>query len=224
MAGSMETIASTSTTAAANLGQMVSTVSIVDTALDTLQDKAKTAIDTVKSVFSRGTQEMADSTQTNCQSMLASFTSAMSQMQSRGASAASSLAATFASTQLRFNSYIPLPHFYMSGSFNAQSRSVPYVGVSWYARAAEEGALFSSPTIIGVGDAREPELLLGENTLRNMIARASADGNSSQTAIEGKILEIMERIASGGIKLGTSGRELALEINSQINSNRRAFG
>ena len=75
----------------------------------------------------------------------------------------------FASTSFNFNTHIPLPHFYMSGNFNAQSRSVPTVGVQWYKRAAEEGARFTSPQIIGVGDARQPELLIGEEKLKDLV-------------------------------------------------------
>ena len=75
----------------------------------------------------------------------------------------------FASTSFRFNSYIPLPHFYLAGTFDARSGSVPSVGVSWYAKAAEQGARFTSPTIIGVGDATQPELLLGEDKLKELV-------------------------------------------------------
>ena len=75
----------------------------------------------------------------------------------------------FASTSFRFNSYIPLPHFYLAGVFDARSGSVPSVGVSWYAKAAEQGARFTSPTIIGVGDATQPELLLGEDKLKELV-------------------------------------------------------
>ena len=75
----------------------------------------------------------------------------------------------FASTAFRFNSYIPLPHFYLAGSFDARSGSVPSVGVSWYAKAAEQGARFTRPQIIGVGDARQPELLIGEEKLKELV-------------------------------------------------------
>lgn len=74
----------------------------------------------------------------------------------------------FAGTSFRFNSYIPLPHFSMSGSFDARTRRVPSVGVQWYRDAAEQGARFTQPTIIGVGDARQPEILIGEDKLREL--------------------------------------------------------
>ena len=57
----------------------------------------------------------------------------------------------------------------MSGSFNAENGTVPSVSVSWYAKAAEYGALFTSPQIIGVGDSSQPELLLGEDKLKELL-------------------------------------------------------
>lgn len=65
---------------------------------------------------------------------------------------------------------IALPHFSISGSFSLMPPSIPTISVSWYAKAAEEGALFDKPTIIGVGDAAQPEMLIGQDTLRNMIS------------------------------------------------------
>ena len=58
---------------------------------------------------------------------------------------------------------------------------VPKINVEWYRRAATMGALFDSPTIIGVGDAAQPELLIGEDTLFNAIRQAVGDGGYNQT-------------------------------------------
>lgn len=82
---------------------------------------------------------------------------------------------TFANTRLSFNQRIKLPHFSMSGSFDAKSGRVPSVNVSWYKDAATQGARFSSPTIIGVGDATQPELLIGETTLFQQIREATGE-------------------------------------------------
>jgi len=87
------------------------------------------------------------------------------------------LANTFKTTKLEFNTKIALPHFKMNGKFDAKSGSVPTVGVSWYAKAAERGALFSSPQLIGVGDSSQPEMLLGENTLYDNIREAVSQNN-----------------------------------------------
>lgn len=87
------------------------------------------------------------------------------------------LATAFQKTKLEFNTDIKLPHFKMSGKFDAQSGSVPSVGVSWYAQAAERGAIFSSPQLIGVGDSSQPEMLLGERTLYDNIREAVSQNN-----------------------------------------------
>lgn len=58
-----------------------------------------------------------------------------------------------------------LPHFSMSGSFDAQTGSVPSVNVSWYAK----GGVFSSPSVVGVGEAgREAVVPLKPSVLRGI--------------------------------------------------------
>jgi hypothetical protein len=74
---------------------------------------------------------------------------------------------------------VKTPKFEVEGSWgfddSGNVSTVPTIKVSWYKRAAEMGALFDSPTIIGVGDANQPEMLIGEDTLYNSIRRAVAE-------------------------------------------------
>lgn len=68
--------------------------------------------------------------------------------------------------RLRFPSidipHIPLPHFTLSGSFNPLKGKIPSVGINWYAK----GGLFSSPSVIGVGEAGDEAVLpLKDNVL-----------------------------------------------------------
>lgn len=72
---------------------------------------------------------------------------------------------------------IKLPHFSIQGSFSLSPPSVPHLAIDWYAKAATQGAIFNSPTIIGVGDASQPEMLIGQDTLRDMIGDAVGDQN-----------------------------------------------
>ena len=65
----------------------------------------------------------------------------------------------------------------MSGSFNAKEMKVPSVSVAWYARAAEMGALFTTPQIIGVGDSPQPELLLGVDKLKELVGDGTTVNN-----------------------------------------------
>lgn len=77
------------------------------------------------------------------------------------------------------------PKFSVSGKWEYDSEGnvtkAPRIDVEWYRRAATMGALFDSPTIIGVGDAAQPELLIGEDTLFNAIRQAVGDGGFNQT-------------------------------------------
>ena len=58
-----------------------------------------------------------------------------------------------------------LPHFSMSGSFDAQTGSVPSVHVNWY----KSGGVFSSPSVVGVGEAgREAVVPLKPSVLRGI--------------------------------------------------------
>ena len=75
----------------------------------------------------------------------------------------------FSSTSFSFYQHIDVPHFSMSGSFDAKSGTVPTISTVWYAKAAELGAIFKTPQIIGVGDASQPEILLGEEKLKELV-------------------------------------------------------
>ena len=48
--------------------------------------------------------------------------------------------------RFRFNQSMQLPHFSMSGDFDAKTKRVPTVSVRWYAK----GGILTSPTIFGV--------------------------------------------------------------------------
>lgn len=96
----------------------------------------------------------------------------------------------FANANLSFSRHIDLPHFSMSGSFNAQSGSVPSVGVSWYRKAMEHGMILDSPTIFGYSNGRflgggeaGSEAVVGTNSLLGMIRDAVADSSENGTLI-----------------------------------------
>ncbi len=117
------------------------------------------------------------SVESSFSTMESNISSSMANASSEVSSAISEIESAFANANLSFQQHIALPHFSMSGSFNAETGEVPSVSVSWYKKAAEEGALFADPTLIGVGDANQPELLIGENTLYEQIAKAVAESN-----------------------------------------------
>ncbi len=58
---------------------------------------------------------------------------------------------------------IKLPHFSISGSFNLNPPRVPKFGINWY----DQGGVFRSPAIIGVGEKR-PEFVGALDDLRDI--------------------------------------------------------
>lgn len=60
---------------------------------------------------------------------------------------------------------IKLPHFSVSGKFSLNPPSIPKFGVKWY----DKGGIFSSPSIIGVGEKR-PEFVGALDDLKAIVA------------------------------------------------------
>ena len=109
--------------------------------------------------------------------------------------------------------HIDLPHFKLTGSFSLKPPSVPHLSVEWYAKAAERGAIFDSPQLIGVGDAAQPEALLGVNTLKNMMAEANRPNINVQMSIN----------ASDGMNTQELAERVADELQFRVDRESRAF-
>lgn len=82
---------------------------------------------------------------------------------------------------------IKLPHFSISGSFSLDPPSMPSFGVDWY----DKGGVFSSPTVIGVGEKR-PEFVGALDDLRQIVREEAGAGSS---AILSQMLVLMQQIA-----------------------------
>lgn len=78
-----------------------------------------------------------------------------------------------------------LPHFSMSGRFDAQSGSVPSVSVNWYA----SGGVFSSPSVIGVGEAGDEAVI----PLRPSVLRGIGEGIGSTGGDSSDVIAWLER-------------------------------
>lgn len=170
----------------------------------------QTLAEAVKTGVQTGFRAMPTEIRTALQAVVASMQGMSGQFETAGQSlgnafvtpvlqALAALQMTFLATQFRFNQRIALPHFTMSGSFDAQTRRVPTIGVQWYGRAAEEGAIFNRPTIIGVGDARQPELLIGEKKLKELVRggdiniTVNAAAGQSETAIANMVMQKIQQ-------------------------------
>lgn len=148
-------VASLGATAAgiADIAKNADGINSVTTSITTLQTALKT--------FAAQSEEIVPQFATALSEAVETVTSGLKELQE-----------AFASTKFELNMQLKLPHFKMSGNFDAKTGKVPSVSVEWYAKAAEQGAIFSSPQLIGVGDARQPEMLVGEQTLYDKISQA----------------------------------------------------
>jgi len=70
--------------------------------------------------------------------------------------------------------HIKLPHFYISGRFSLNPPSVPHLGVDWY----KQGGIFSSPSVIGVGEAGSEAVVPLDTLWSKMDRIADAAGSS----------------------------------------------
>ena len=112
--------------------------------------------------------------------MEGNFQSAMSIIENNVAGMISSVASALA--QPLYGPNIKVPHFSMSGKFDAQTNSVPTVNVSWYAK----GGIFTQPTIlgsIGVGEAGA-EAVLPIETLKNYITEAMTENYTNTVNVD----------------------------------------
>ena len=94
------------------------------------------------------------------------------------------LESMFNNVDLDFEQHIRVPHFSMSGSFNAQTGSTPSVSTSWYDKATDVPFLFRNATIFGAGEKHD-EVLYGRENLLNDIREASGGGATVYVTVSG---------------------------------------
>ena len=83
----------------------------------------------------------------------------------------------FSGTQFSFYQHIKVPHFSMSGNFNAETGTVPTVTTRWYRVAESTPYLFTQPTLFGAGEAGD-EVLYGRKALMDDIKAATGGGTT----------------------------------------------
>lgn len=116
---------------------------------------------------------------TNSRQKMSQLTDTMQQTLNR-------LQTMFANTKLSFNQSIALPHFSMSGKFDAQSGQVPKVNVTWYRKAYDQAYMFSSPTTVGAagfGDGSGNEIVSGDEHLIDLMREALGNGDQGDIII-----------------------------------------
>lgn len=87
---------------------------------------------------------------------------------------------------------IKLPHFFNSG--NTGPLGLPKIQVEWYSKAMKNGMILDSPTIFGASNGRllgggeaGSELIIGTNSLMEMIQKASGGTTINMTVNGGNI-------------------------------------
>lgn len=97
---------------------------------------------------------------------------------------------------------VKLPHFSISGKFSLNPPSVPKLGVKWY----DEGGIFTSPQVIGVGE-RRPEFVGALDDLRKIV-REESGGNVPPININ--------VYASEGMDTRALARQVAFEVEQVL--------
>ena len=95
---------------------------------------------------------------------------------------------------------LKLPHFSLKGKFSLNPPSVPKLSVEWYKKAMDNPMILTKPTVFdydpmtgkarGGGEAGD-EVIIGKNTMFNMIEKAVSSQNSGLVYYLQKIIEIL---------------------------------
>lgn len=125
----------------------------------------------------------------------------------------------FKNADLSFNKDIVLPHFSMRGQFDAKDGSVPSVDVSWY----KKGGIFSSPSVIGVGDAKSPEAVVPIDKLQGMLATTSGQQTQQIVSILSQILAAQQKpvLLDGKTLVGGIAGEMDNALGQRTERSRR---
>lgn len=188
---------------ASGIAQSLNTTSTIKVDADVSGlNKLTSAANTVQSAF-KGMQSASTAMASTMRSSASAAASAYSKLGSTITSSLNSAAAgavrssasirsSIASVQSKTvyvnvaRGSVQLPHFYMTGAFDAKTKSVPTVGVNWYSK----GAIFeaNSPGLIGIGDAPVPEVAAPLDALSDMLGldeRDDQDRPAPQVTING---------------------------------------
>lgn len=172
-------ISSSVTRAVSSVSTLISKLNSLTSAFNRfnagLRTGGVTTMGTALQTFSNKLSSVNSSMKSKLESMVSTAKSQLSKLQS-----------TFSGTTLKLaQNHIAVPHFSMSGKFNAKEGTTPSVSVSWYQR----GGVFDNPSLIGVGEnGREAVMPLEKNTgwiteLANKIGYVISKNNVLPTAI-----------------------------------------
>ena len=173
------------TDAASGAGTAANNIKSLNTSFASLNTAAQTGSKAVTNFGSsvKNTMSSAAASIKNA-GIASSLQSEISDACSTASSELSRLESMFSNVDLDFEQHIRVPHFSMSGSFNAQTGSTPSVSTSWYDKATDVPFLFRNATIFGAGEKHD-EVLYGRENLLNDIREASGGGATVYMTVNG---------------------------------------
>lgn len=196
----VETIREDAEAAGDALSYMVTSVDLVKSVMDGLGDLIGGAIDAMVGGSDDGLTEANKEWMMKLTALNASTRSQMGVVENTIQASLLRIRTMFKNTKLEFNQKIAVPHFSMSGSFDAQTGSVPSVNVSWYRKAMDNAYLLNGATIFGAMNGRYlgggeagSEMVVGTDKMMQMIREASGGGiTMNQTINSPKALNASE--------------------------------
>ena len=192
---------------------------------DAMNELGITDVGAFVAAISEGMHSVETDVDMSFSNMVTTISSKMDDAVEAVETAVSDIENSFSNANLSFTRYIALPHFYMYGSFNAQTGSVPGVGVSWYRKAMKDGMILDNPTIFGYAGGRflgggeaGSEAVVGTDSLLGMIRGAVEDSsdNGELMSILSEYLPYLPQIAA--MKVVTDTGALVGQLAPQIDA------
>lgn len=207
LAKSVKSIATNATKAADSIKYINDSVSVIEAGVNGLKSVVKDGLSAIVDAFSSESTTPVDAWTQSLSALHNTTTTQMAALKSSVKSTIKSIRSMFANTSLQFSHNVQVPHFTMSGAFDAKAGTVPTVDVNWY----KNGGIFNSPSVIGVGEAGTEAVV----PLDKLDSYVNA-GNDKMLAVMSSMLRIMERYMPAGQQVVLDTGALVGEITPAI--------
>lgn len=207
LAKSVKSIATNATKASDAIKYINDSVSVIESGVNGLKSVVKDGLSAIVDAFSSESTMPVDAWTQSLSALNNTTTTQMSLLKTSVRSTIKSIKSMFANASLQFSHNIQVPHFSMSGAFDAKAGTVPTVDVNWY----RTGGIFNSPSVIGVGEAGS-EAVVPLDKLDSYVN----SGNDKMLSIMSSMLKIMERYMPAGQQVVLDTGALVGEITPAI--------
>lgn len=207
LAKSVKSIATNATKAADSIKYINDSVSVIESGVNGLKSVVKDGLSAIVDAFSSESTTPVDAWTQSLSALHNTTTTQMASLKTSVRNTIKSIRNMFANASLQFSHNIQVPHFSMSGAFDAKAGTVPTVNVNWY----KNGGIFNSPSVIGVGEAGT-EAVVPLDKLDSYVN----SGNDKMLAIMSSMLKIMERYMPAGQQVVLDTGALVGEITPAI--------